>query len=79
MLVALVVLEPMQVLHPEGQLAQVICWAWEYWPTGHGEQVLLTRPKSIGQPVQVGEDWVEFIEHAVQLLGQIVQVLFMEN
>lgn len=79
MLVELVVLDPMQVLHPEGQLAQVICWALEYWPMGHCEQVLLTSPKSMGQPVQVGVLWVAFIEQAVQLLGQTVQVLFMEN
>lgn len=33
----------------------------------------------MGHPEQVGEVWLEFIEHAVQLLGQIVQVLFIEN
>ena len=79
MFVALVVLDPMQVLHPEGQLAQVICWALEYWPIGHCEQVLLTSPKSTGQPLQVGVLWVAFMEQAVQLLGQTVQVLFIEN
>lgn len=79
MLVELVVLEPWQLLHPVGQLAHVVCWELEYWPIGHCEQVLLTRPKSIGQPVQVGAVWEAFIEHAVQLFGQTVHVLFMEN